>query len=206
MGPDAARGAEAAAPSFVRCLGGGSGDALCGDNIFFADAKAATRHHVTSCSLCRLNPCSLAKTVSRAAVAALRAGPDFTCSMVPGGGGGGGGPKWVFDMGDNMAGFAELKLPRAALQPNVSLVLKYAEVLRADGSANMAWCSGEGEACDCSGINCANQTDTFIPGPPAHAQDTWVSYTPSFTYHGFRYVQVRRAHKHTHTCKSAERT
>jgi alpha-L-rhamnosidase len=94
-------------------------------------------------------------------------------------------------MGDNMAGFATLSLPRSALVPNQSVSLKYAEVLKSDGSVDMAWCA-EGAACKCSGINCANQTDTFIPGPPSANEndDTSVEYTPTFTYHGFRYVQV----------------
>ena len=77
--------------------------------------------------------------------------------------------------------------------------IRYSEVLKADGSVDMAWCNGEGEACHCSGINCANQTDTFHPAPAADqaqqqgdgtetAGEKTVTYTPSFTYHGFRYV------------------
>ena len=173
-----------AAPSFVRCLGNKS--PLCGDNIFFEDTQAKSRHHVPACSMCGINPCQAVRTVDPAAIAALRSGTDFNCSMVPGR-----APDdaWVFDMGDNMAGFATLKLPRSALVPNQPVVLKYAEVLKADGSADMAWCGGEGAACTCSGINCANQTDTFIPAPADHdgSEDT-VTYQPSFTYHGFRYV------------------
>ena len=114
-------------------------------------------------------------------------GPDFDCSMVPGRPAQ--GHRWVFDMGDNMAGFATLTLPRSALVANQAVSLKYAEVLKSDGSVDMAWCA-EGAACQCSGINCANQTDTFFPAPPTHADDTSVTYTPTFTYHGFRYVQV----------------
>ena len=100
--------------------------------------------------------------------------------------------KWVFDMGDNMAGFARLSVPRSALEPGVPVTLKYAEVLKGDGSVAMAWCNGEGPACHCGGINCANQTDTFIPKPASTNSytDDVVTYTPSFTYHGFRYVQV----------------
>jgi hypothetical protein len=94
---------------------------------------------------------------------------------------------WVFDMGENMAGFATLKLPRSALVANQPVSLKYAEVLKADGSVDMAWC---GEPCNCTSINCANQTDTFYPAHLTHDDDGWVTYTPTFTYHGFRYVQV----------------
>jgi hypothetical protein len=85
-----------------------------------------------------------------------------------------------------MAGFAILKLPRSALVPNQSVTLKYAEVLKADGSVDMAWCNGEGPDCHCSGINCANQTDTFLPAPAATSDGgDVVTYTPSFSYHGY---------------------
>ena len=113
---------------------------------------------------CGVSPCANAKTVAPADVAALQNGTEFDCSMVPGGGGG--GTKWVFDMGDNLAGFATLQLPRSAFVANQPVSLKYAEVLEADGSVQMAWCNGQGPACHCSGINCANQTDTFIPPLP----------------------------------------
>ena len=102
-------------------------------------------------------------------------------------------PTWIFDFGDNMAGFTRLTLPRSAFVENTAVVLRYAEVLNGDGSADMAWCSGAGADCHCSGINCANQTDSFIPtssAPLAPSDDATVTYTPSFTYHGFRYVQV----------------
>ncbi len=104
---------------------------------------------------------------------------------------------WVFDMGDNLAGFAALSLPRAAFVADQPVTLKYAEVMRGDGSGRvlMAWCGGgEGPACRCGGINCANQTDTFYPAPPANdgagAAADRVTYVPTFTYHGFRYVQL----------------
>ena len=67
-----------------------------------------------------------------------------------------------------------------------TVVLKYAEVLRSDGSVSMEWCGGEGDKCVCSGINCANQTDSFTLRGTSGGEE----YTPSFTYHGFRYVQV----------------
>ena len=91
--------------------------------------------------------------------------------------------RWVFDFGQNMAGFASLRVQGAA---GTRVTLQYAEELHADGSVNMAWCSGEGAACTCPGGNCANQTDTYTlrgGGAPE-------TYTPLFTYHGYRYVQV----------------
>ena len=42
--------------------------------------------------------------------------------------------KWIFDMGNNMAGFAKLSVPRNALVPDQAVLLKYAEVTKSDGS------------------------------------------------------------------------
>ena len=36
-----------------------------------------------------------------------------------------GAGRWIFDMGDNMAGFATLALPRSALVANQPVTLKY---------------------------------------------------------------------------------
>jgi hypothetical protein len=55
------------------------------------------------------------------------------------------------------------------------------------GTVKMDWCA-EADDCACGGtsINCANQTDrVFLRG-----DSTGESFTPSFTYHGYRYVQV----------------
>lgn len=181
VGGAAVRGA----PVFIRCLG--KTNPLCGDNIFYEDTSSGSRHHVPECTMCGLNPCQDVRTITPAAVAALRPGPEFNCSMVP-------HPaaptRWVFDMGNNMAGFATLRLKRSAIASGQPVTLQYAEVLKADGSADMAWCA-ELSGCKCSGINCANQTDTFIPVPAVNSSDDeLLEYTPSFTYHGFRYVQV----------------
>jgi len=104
---------------------------------------------------------------------------------------------WVFDMSTNMAGFATLSVSRSlALVPNQPLVLKYGEVLNKDGTVHMAYCTDKGvprsgSDCTCTGINCANQTDTFYPAPAKTTNDDdAVTYTPSFTYHGFRYIQI----------------
>eukprot|EP01043_Picozoa_sp_COSAG02_P042899 COSAG02_NODE_3688_length_6381_cov_4.744349_1_plen_607_part_00 len=184
---------ESPALSFVRCVDA-KNPTLCGTEIWYEDAATKTRYHVPHCQMCGISPCSSVKTVAAAAIAALHQGPsEFNCSMVPGAPSQ--GHKWVFDMGDNQAGFATLRLPRSALSPNRSVSLKYAEVLKSDGSVNMAWCA-EAPACKCSGINCANQTDTFFPAPPSTSgfgsndDDGFVTYTPSFTYHGYRYVQI----------------
>eukprot|EP00038_Savillea_parva_P015483 m.14055 g.14055 ORF g.14055 m.14055 type:complete len:1286 (-) comp3115_c0_seq1:253-4110(-) len=93
-------------------------------------------------------------------------------------------PAYVFDFGMNQAGFATLRVkgPRGA-----RVVLKYAEVLNPDGTVKMDWCGGaEGAACVCTGINCANQTDAYT----LRGDQNGEVFTPLFTYHGFRYVQV----------------
>lgn len=90
--------------------------------------------------------------------------------------------KWIFDFGQNMAGVATLVVPSTATVAGTPIVLKYGEVLRTDGSVDMAFCGGGGGAsCHCSGINCANQTDQYWPHPGVDEQ----SFTPEFTYHGY---------------------
>ena len=140
---------------------------------------------------------------------------------------------YVFDFGMNQAGFARLNVkgPRGAV-----VTLKYAEVLKPDGSydiyilfvefvnwrvrfnlivrlqhtsrarkslfvlksvcvcvvcvcvcvcvcvfrpgtVKMDWCNGEGSACVCTGINCANQTDAYTLRGDADGE----TFTPRFT-------------------------
>ena len=89
---------------------------------------------------------------------------------------------YVFDFGQNMAGFATLKV--SGLAAGTVITMRYAEVLKPDGSVKMDWC---GEPCEVgpgSG-NSANQTDKYIA--KGGASET---YTPHFTYHGYRYVQI----------------
>lgn len=90
---------------------------------------------------------------------------------------------YVFDFGQNMAGFATLNVTGVA--PGTEITLRYGEVLNKDGSVKMAWC---GEPCNVGpgSFNTANQTDKYIAkgGPEPEV------FTPHFTYHGYRYVQV----------------
>lgn len=58
-------------------------------------------------------------------------------------------------------------------------------IIFAQSTADMAWCA-EGHSCKCTGINCANQTDEFTLAGLGKDE----VFTPRFTYHGFRYVQV----------------
>jgi alpha-L-rhamnosidase len=81
-------------------------------------------------------------------------------------------PKWTFDLGQNMVGRIRLHVRGTAGQV---LRLRYAEVLNADGSIYT------------DNLRAARQTDHYtLRGDPAG--ETWIS---SFTFHGFRYVEVR---------------
>ncbi len=77
---------------------------------------------------------------------------------------------FVFDFGQNHAGWARLRVtgPRGK-----TLTLRYSEVLAEDGTANQ------------ENLRTAIATDTYVlRGGP---EETW---SPRFTYHGYRYVQV----------------
>ncbi len=82
---------------------------------------------------------------------------------------------WVFDLGQNLAGWARVRVQGAA---GTEITLKYAERLRDDGRADM---EHNAEFVQ-SG---AFQTDRYILR--GDAQEVW---EPRFVYHGFRYVEV----------------
>ena len=81
------------------------------------------------------------------------------------------GGKWVFDFGQNMVGKVRLNTGDNGGAP---LTLKHAEILHADGSIAQ------------ENLRSAKATDVFTPVAGGGAQ----SYTPRFTYHGFRYVEL----------------
>lgn len=91
---------------------------------------------------------------------------------------------WIFDLGVNMAGVATLRLP-SGVAAGTAIKLRYAEVLKADGDVDMAW-GGENLQATPGQGNCANQTDEYI----THGGPETETYTPFFTYHGYRYVKV----------------
>ncbi len=77
---------------------------------------------------------------------------------------------YVFDFGQNFSGFVELNI---SLPSGTEIVLRYAELVHEDGSLNTA--SNRG----------ARAEDRLVSGGDQ------VSWHPSFTYHGFRYVELR---------------
>ena len=77
---------------------------------------------------------------------------------------------YVFDMGQNFAGWARLKVKA---QPGTKLVLRFAEMLNPDGTIYI------------TNLREARCTDTYITS--GRGEEIW---EPRFTYHGFRYVEV----------------
>jgi alpha-L-rhamnosidase len=78
--------------------------------------------------------------------------------------------QYIFDLGQNMVGWVQLKL---AGRPGLEVRLRYGEMLNPDGTLYRANLRG------------APQVDTYIcRGGQAEV------FEPHFTYHGFRYVEV----------------
>jgi alpha-L-rhamnosidase len=77
---------------------------------------------------------------------------------------------YVFDFGQNLAGFCRLKVRARRGQ---KITLKFAEMLNADGTVYR------------DNLRLARATDTYICR--GGGQEEW---TPRFTFHGFRYVEV----------------
>nr|MDO8114910.1 family 78 glycoside hydrolase catalytic domain [Candidatus Sigynarchaeota archaeon] len=78
---------------------------------------------------------------------------------------------FIFDIGQNMVGWCELRLKGDAGQ---QVTLRHGEMLDLDGSLYV------------DNLRLANQTDVFILDGKA---ERW--FHPHFTFHGFRYVEVR---------------
>lgn len=98
---------------------------------------------------------------------------------------------YVYDMGVNFAGWVQLK---TQLEAGTKVNLRYGELLYKDGMLNpMTSVAGQikykrketGESVGGPGApEIAWQADTFI------AKGGKETYTPKFTYHGFRYVEI----------------
>jgi len=82
---------------------------------------------------------------------------------------------YVFDMGQNMAGWAQLKVRGDA---GAEVVMRYGERLKADGTVDQEEISKHIKQWQA-------QTDTYIL--KGKGTETW---EPAFTYHGFQYVEV----------------
>ncbi len=78
---------------------------------------------------------------------------------------------YVFDMGQNMVGWVRLK---AMGKAGTTIRMRFAEILNPDGSIYTA------------NLRNADATDTFVLRGTGAAE----TFTPHFTFHGFRYVEV----------------
>ncbi len=78
---------------------------------------------------------------------------------------------YVFDLGQNMAGFCRLRVSAPA---GTTIRLRHAEELRSDGSIYT------------ENLRNAKATDTYITRGTGEVE----TFVPHFTYHGFRYVEV----------------
>lgn len=78
---------------------------------------------------------------------------------------------YIFDMGQNMVGWVQLKVKGKA---GTKVVLRFAEILKKDGNIYT------------ENLRSARATDTYILR--GGGSETW---QPHFTYHGFRYVEVK---------------
>lgn len=93
-----------------------------------------------------------------------------TQNIIPGENG-----KWILDIGQNIAGWARIKVKAAA---GTQVTLKFAEVLMPDGKSLDTGTTGH----FATGVE---QTDIYVC--EGGGVETW---SPRFTYHGFRYVEV----------------
>ena len=142
------------------------------------------RFFVTVCQPCaEVNACGMLIDVSESVIDAIPvASTNFTCAQLPSVN----TTVFQFDLGKNMAGFCTLALP-PLLKAGDSLSLVHGEILNKEGAVDNTFGSSNGiRNCPVPGINCADQTDTFIAGPSRSI----LTFTPTFTFHGFRYVAL----------------
>lgn len=77
---------------------------------------------------------------------------------------------YIFDLGQNIAGWVALKIP---YNPGQKIVFRHGEVLDEKGALYT------------DNLRGAKQINSYIPG-----NESSVDYEPRFTYHGFRYVEI----------------
>jgi alpha-L-rhamnosidase len=78
--------------------------------------------------------------------------------------------RYVFDLGQNMVGWARLRIP---VEKDQTVTLRFAEMLQSDGTLYTA------------NYRTAKSTDTYTA-----AQSGTIEWEPRFTFHGFRYVEL----------------
>jgi hypothetical protein len=101
---------------------------------------------------------------------------------------------YIVDLGRNFAGWARLKVSGPA---GARVKLRYGELLNPDGTLN-------GLTAVCGQIKRGGANDVYegaVEPRTAWQQDEYIlkggkeeAYTPRFTFHGFRYVEITSAH------------
>jgi len=78
--------------------------------------------------------------------------------------------RFVFDLGQNMVGYPELKIP---VEKGQTITMRFAEMLNPDGTMYTA------------NYRAAKSTNTYTA-----AKTATITWKPTFTFHGFRYVEL----------------
>jgi alpha-L-rhamnosidase len=78
--------------------------------------------------------------------------------------------RFVFDLGQNMVGWARVKVP---VEKDQTVTLRFAEMLNSDGTLYT------------KNYRSAKSTDTYVA-----AETGTIQWEPHFTFHGFRYVEL----------------
>jgi alpha-L-rhamnosidase len=86
--------------------------------------------------------------------------------------------RWIFDLGQNMVGYVRLKTPAPIKKSGATIDLRHAEMLDKDGKPYT------------TALRTARATDHYTLKGTADESAREV-YEPKFTWHGFRYVEVR---------------
>ena len=151
-------------------------------DVWWVPSANTTKNFVTVCTPCEgLDACALLVPVSQQFIDGLAQGANFSCGMLPVVN----SSVFIFDLSRNMAGFCSLRTPPAPA--GTVLTLAHGEILSTTGDVkNTFGASAPPRSCPVNVINCADQMDEFV-----YSEDSAAGgevFTPSFTFHGFRYV------------------
>jgi alpha-L-rhamnosidase len=83
--------------------------------------------------------------------------------------------RWTFDLGQNMVGVARLKIDAP---PGTAVTLRHGEMLNPDGTVYTG------------NLRAAPSTDVYVCRGSGRGGGGGEEWRPSFTFHGFRYVEV----------------
>ena len=153
-------------------------------DVWWVKTNSGIKNFLTVCTPCDgLDACSMLNDVTQAYIDSLAQGVNFTCALLPSVN----VSTFVFDVSRNMAGFCSLRTPAAPV--GTVLTLAHGEILSTTGDVkNTFGSSAPPRTCSPGGLNCADQMDQFVFGADSAAGGE--VFTPTFTFHGFRYVAL----------------